>query len=151
MVEKPTAKRSMRAFTPCCRGWQYQPIFTPRLKGKSYISNAAAHKAAVSLVKIDIKQFFPSVSRAQKGTSSATATADRFLAKWHWRPVEEPSTALMGNGHPTKGRPPRRPGQLCVALARACWISRCSSAVSCTGPSLKVSLLSLPSRRNGNW
>lgn len=34
------------------------------VEGKSYISNAAAHKAAVSLVKIDIKKFFPSVSRA---------------------------------------------------------------------------------------
>lgn len=34
------------------------------VEGKSYISNAAAHKAAVSIVKIDIKNFFPSVSRA---------------------------------------------------------------------------------------
>jgi RNA-directed DNA polymerase len=34
------------------------------VKGRSYISNAAAHACAVSVVKIDVKKFFPSVSRA---------------------------------------------------------------------------------------
>ncbi len=34
------------------------------VEGKSYISNAVAHECAVSVVKIDIKKFFPSVSRA---------------------------------------------------------------------------------------
>ena len=34
------------------------------VEGKSYISNAAAHKLGVSIVKIDIKKFFPSVPRA---------------------------------------------------------------------------------------
>jgi hypothetical protein len=34
------------------------------VEGKSYISNAAAHECAVSVVKVDIKKFFPSVSRA---------------------------------------------------------------------------------------
>lgn len=34
------------------------------MRGKSYISNAAAHDPAMPTIKIDIKKFFPSVSRA---------------------------------------------------------------------------------------
>ena len=34
------------------------------VKGKSYISNAAAHDPAMPTIKIDVKKFFPSVSRA---------------------------------------------------------------------------------------
>jgi hypothetical protein len=34
------------------------------VKGRSYVSNAAAHAGAASVVKIDVKKFFPSVSRA---------------------------------------------------------------------------------------
>jgi RNA-directed DNA polymerase len=34
------------------------------VEGKSYVSNATAHNSGVPVVKIDIKKFFPSVSRA---------------------------------------------------------------------------------------
>jgi RNA-directed DNA polymerase len=34
------------------------------VQGRSYVSNAAAHGSAVPVVKIDVKKFFPSVSRA---------------------------------------------------------------------------------------
>jgi RNA-directed DNA polymerase len=34
------------------------------IQGRSYVSNAAAHDCAVPVVKLDVKKFFPSVSRA---------------------------------------------------------------------------------------
>jgi hypothetical protein len=34
------------------------------VRGKSYVSNAAAHDPKMPTIKIDVKKFFPSVSRA---------------------------------------------------------------------------------------
>jgi RNA-directed DNA polymerase len=40
------------------------PYLHSAVKGRSYVSNAAAHAGAAAVVKIDVKKFFPSVSRA---------------------------------------------------------------------------------------